>query len=692
LRNSQANAVSPLLGDIKWNQGSPYNLQCPTVPTGYGISNEGEQSVTGCVATAMAQIMKYHEWPVQGNLSHSYIPSGWKNKGYTAPALSADFAQTTYNWANMTPTYNASSTQAQQDAVATLMYHCGVSVDMNYNVESGAVSAAVLIALRTYFDYDLGMNYVLRDFYSASEWKDLLKTELNVGRPVFYHGNSSGGGHAFVCDGYDSNDLFHMNWGWGGSSNGYFELSALNPSTLGIGGGSGGYNNGQGMLTGIRPNAGTPSSALVMELGYESFTVSVNAINIADGTFDLLANNVRNTANKPFEGNFGVAIYSESDVYIDDVTTFYFLRLPMGNYYPSLPFNGISLNGLGLSDGNYKLRLITIEDANGTQVIKYARSREGTNDYIGVTIAGPTATFYIPAEGLPNLSGNSLQIVGMSLYQNKLGQFSIDVTNSGTGEYNSNLAVVLLPSSGAGTPQANGTLFCNDPVIVAAGATTTIGFSATVGVTPGSYTAYVLYDPNNFRDAFDVAASSILASIPVTVNAEPTGTPTFTLTQAHEFTSTFRDRLEMKATIQNTGSTFVNIMRVYIFPATLGTSLTWFGSQYVEIAAGQTKEVVFTGSVDLAPGDYAALAYYYTGSALEQLNNPMDYRIKYFTLQDNAPTSVIEPIITDDDPVIAVQYFDLLGKVVKQPQKGAIYIVKQTHKSKNVSVKKIVGI
>jgi hypothetical protein len=150
--HSFAASISPLLGNIKWNQGDPYNQQCPVDPT------TDQRSVTGCVATAMAQIMRYHGWPAQGVGSTSYTT------GKRSISVSADF-NTTYDWANMTPTYGSSSVQTEKDAVAKLMFHCGASVMMDYaSNESGAASANVMVALRTYFDYDTGIANALRDF------------------------------------------------------------------------------------------------------------------------------------------------------------------------------------------------------------------------------------------------------------------------------------------------------------------------------------------------------------------------------------------------------------------------------------------------------------------------------------------------------------------------------------------------
>ena len=239
LRSGQlkASASSIVVGPLvttEWNQYEPYWDLCP----GSGDT----KAVTGCVATAMAQIMNYWEWPVKGVGSKSYTPK--KNPDYGQ--LSVDFANTTYDWANMLDTYDSykpdSYTSAQAKAVATLLYSCGVSVEMNYgHDESGAGVAGgdpcAMYALSTYFKYDpdsiksSGRSFVRMDgteefLYSDTAWIKLLKEELDKKRPILYIGGGTDP-HAFVCDGYRSDDYFHFNLGWGGSCDGFYTINNL---------------------------------------------------------------------------------------------------------------------------------------------------------------------------------------------------------------------------------------------------------------------------------------------------------------------------------------------------------------------------------------------------------------------------------------------------------------------------------
>lgn len=254
--------VSPLI-KTTWDQDSPYWNLCPT--------KNGNTCYTGCVATAMAQVMNYHQWPIKGTGSHSIT---YNSKTYTA-----NFGTTTYDWANMKNSYSSSSTSTQKTAVATLMYHCGVAVDMAYGTASEGGSGAYTIdfngyfsgqgkmcaetALTTFFGYK---SSTIKGYYrngetgmkkwTESEWIAMLKEELDASRPIMYAGGDSEGetGHSFVCDGYDSSNKFHFNWGWSGSCDGYYSVNSLVPAESGSGGGNGDYSYDQDVIVGIIPD------------------------------------------------------------------------------------------------------------------------------------------------------------------------------------------------------------------------------------------------------------------------------------------------------------------------------------------------------------------------------------------------------------------------------------------------------
>lgn len=259
-----AQSVLPLLS-TKWNQTRPYYNMTP-------IYNS-ERTYTGCVATAMAQIMKFHEHPktIEGSV---VIPA------YTSSTLGIEIDSITltsnpFDWSNMTDTYNYYSgttpTEVQENAVAKLMYYCGVSVNMNYNVIGTSGSSAGMLsatrALMNYFDYDKDIDFKNRKgthTYTDQEWIDMIKAEINEGRALIYSGNSSEGGHAFICDGYNADDKFHFNWGWGGSQDGYYDINA--PLD---------YTEAHAAIINIKPNEGGTGIAHFFVYNYSNYPESV---------------------------------------------------------------------------------------------------------------------------------------------------------------------------------------------------------------------------------------------------------------------------------------------------------------------------------------------------------------------------------------------------------------------------------
>ena len=244
----KAQAIAPMIKTY-WDQGAPYNNKCPML--------NAQRTYTGCVATAMAQVMKYFNYPAVGQNSISYNDEDGCGK-----RLSLNFAKRRFDWDNMLDTYKAGEyTDAQAEAVASLMQAAGYSVKMSYAADaSGALAMNIKRGLVRYFNYDPNIEYALRSYYSATEWKQKIIDNLqNVG-PILYGGASMiGGGHSFVLDGYDGNGYFHFNWGWSQMSDGYYLLDALNPSSLGTGGGAGGgYNFTQDALFGVQPPTGKP--------------------------------------------------------------------------------------------------------------------------------------------------------------------------------------------------------------------------------------------------------------------------------------------------------------------------------------------------------------------------------------------------------------------------------------------------
>jgi len=243
--STKGTVVGPLLTTI-WNQNSPYNALCPTDANAATNPYLNGHVYAGCVATAMAQVIRYWQYPLQGS-------GGTKSFVYNSQPYYVDFNIAHYDYSKMPDFITTASPSNQITEIAKLTYHCGVSAATTYSI--GGSSASLYYAcnaLNTYFSYNntsstMTPEYKNRSMFSDNDWIDMIKAELNAWRPVLYRGEGSSGGHAFVCDGYDDQNYFHFNWGWGGAYNGYFLLSSLTT-------GNGSFNSSQGVTIHIQGN------------------------------------------------------------------------------------------------------------------------------------------------------------------------------------------------------------------------------------------------------------------------------------------------------------------------------------------------------------------------------------------------------------------------------------------------------
>ena len=410
-------AVSPLL-QTQWDQFSPYNMLCPG------------GSVTGCVATAMAQIMKYWNYPSHGIGSHSYDEP-------TYGVLSADFQSTTYDWNNMINNYNSSYNNAQKKAVATLMFHCGVSVDMEYSTSgSGASTAAVAYALKTYFGYSDDAQHLSRSAYSDADWIALLKSELNNSRPIQYHGSGSGGGHSFVFDGYNNSNYFHVNWGWSGSCDEYYAVSNLNPGPGGTGSGAYGiYNDNQGAVVGIHPSGSAANAPTNLTYSQNGRTVTLSW-SAATG-----ASSYKVYRNNSFIGNASSTSYTDTAPYGSSV---YYVRSVDSQGRLSLSSNAVTVNvayptpvvddlAATVSGNNVNLSWTAPDwcyPSTPTATLTY-----GSGDYYAALgLNGSYALYWGHRYLASNLSSyNNMKVYKVSFYANETGNYKVYIykgTNS----------------------------------------------------------------------------------------------------------------------------------------------------------------------------------------------------------------------------------------------------------------------
>ena len=242
-------AIAPLL-KAQWSQNNPFNILLPYIPS-------GKHAYVGCVGTAMAQVMHYWKWPARPTCNIPAYTSEYQYTNETLTYYMPELPVTDFDWEAMQNTYQTTDTaSAAALAAATLCLYCDQAVQMTFKkASSGASTSSIPGFAAAYFDYDAGAHMESRVGYTTQGWADLLYSEVASGRPVIYSGSKKSGGHAFICDGYDGQGMFHINWGWNGQSNGYFLLNVLNPDEQGTGSADGayGYIMSQGAIVGFQP-------------------------------------------------------------------------------------------------------------------------------------------------------------------------------------------------------------------------------------------------------------------------------------------------------------------------------------------------------------------------------------------------------------------------------------------------------
>ncbi len=416
LSDSPSVVVEPLV-TTKWNQDAPFNNFAPEYTDD---NNNTQRCATGCAATAMAQIMKFHNWPEQGVGYYSYEHQSFGT-------ISSNFSEHVYDWTNMIDRYNNGEySNVQADAVALLMKDCGVSLNMNYGPVSGASIYSYTPAFKNYFRYS--SRTVNRSGCETAEFTKIITDELQEGRPIIYCGTGEDGGHAFVVDGYDTNYFLHVNWGWGGYSDGYFDMNYMDPTGLGIGGGSGAFKWNQGIVLARPLKDGVEPYEFIQQLCFVLFNDVQGGIfceqEMPANKGDVVTILLRNTANlsgESFFGSLNVGVFDDSGALVTmgneeriENNNGDLLEFQSGSLYSvDLP---MTLNTAGIADGNYIVRAMS--KANGDVWRKFA-----STDCLNMTVADGKVYLSAPT---PNIS-----MVGIGSYDTatyKGFSFNADVT------------------------------------------------------------------------------------------------------------------------------------------------------------------------------------------------------------------------------------------------------------------------
>ena len=480
-RSELTTSVSPLLTTL-WNQGAPYNDQCPTY--------SGGRTVTGCVATATAQIMKHYNWPAQGSGSHTY-ECNVNKEGYQT--LSADF-NVTYDWDNMLDDYSSSYTTVQANAVATLMYHLGVASEMNYGRSSGTQTYNMMEALRTYFGYNKSMKLHKRGNTPIAQWDSLLRNELDNAHPVLFSGfTPGGGGHAFVFDGYNADGYYHVNWGWGGTSNGYFLVTALNPRDQGIGSFEGGYNAGQEFVSGFYPDDGSPEPEPYVEFTCESLSAGVTQVNLGEeapiNTDWIQVNGYGYYPSVVVYMAFALTDLNDNIVDLNDESQ-YGYNLALGANYRMIDDYALGYTpSTSLANGDYRLHLLYCVPDAGMEEYEFYNHSATAPGFIDAYVQDGVMYFSEHEINAGELSLNALnapeQVGTESTFE-----VSATIANSGS-EYYDNVYFALMQQ---GQVQ---TLYNGIKIDVATGSEVTIHSSLTAPSSTGTFQLAVLDKDQN---------------------------------------------------------------------------------------------------------------------------------------------------------------------------------------------------
>lgn len=416
LSDSPSVVVEPLV-TTKWNQDAPFNNFAPEYTDD---NNNTQRCATGCAATAMAQIMKFHNWPEQGVGHYSYEHQSFGT-------ISSDFSEHVYDWTNMIDRYNNGEySNVQADAVALLMKDCGVSLNMNYGPVSGASIYSYTPAFKNYFRYS--SRTVNRSGCETAEFTRIITDELQEGRPIIYCGTGEDGGHAFVVDGYDTNYFLHVNWGWGGYSDGYFDMNYMDPAGLGIGGGSGAFKWNQGIVLARPLKDGVEPYEFIQQLCFVLFNDVQGGIfckqempaNKGDDV-TILLRNTANLSGESFFGSLNVGVFDDSGALVTmgneeriENNNGELLEFQSGRLYSvDLP---MTLNTAGIADGNYIVRAMS--KANGNVWRKFA-----STDCLNMTVADGKVSLVSPT---PNISLTGIGSYNGNVY--KGNPFSVNIT------------------------------------------------------------------------------------------------------------------------------------------------------------------------------------------------------------------------------------------------------------------------
>ena len=597
--------ISPMI-PAAWSQNNPYNILLPYLPS-------GAHAYVGCVATALSQVMYYWKWPARPTQPIAAYTSQYDDDAnnvhltYNMPALPViDFS-----WSAMQNTYQTTDTASEAAlAAATLCLYSAQAVQMNFKPSaSGATTASIANFAATYFDYDANAHMESRSNYNTQSWSDLIYSELSAGRPVIFSGRKKSGGHAFICDGYDGNGMYHFNWGWNGSSNGYFLLNIINPDLQGTGSASGayGYIMEQSALVGFQPNKG---GSLHFELTATDVTLNdfKGTRESADEAFSATVSGLfNNYTADTIAVRYGWGLFQNGEL-VEELLTYYSNSLRPGYHFTHT--NKVLNFGEGITSGTYRIVPMYSEISPQNW-----RPCPGSDlNYIEVTIDGNNCTFTsYGTAGTPNYTINDIAVTG-NMHNGRPFYIDVNMTNNGTT--NNKLLYMF-----------------------ADGKFASAGY---VGLEPGETgDIHYTYLFENAGDhtvtwSWDDKGADPIASRVITINAMPAASLTATVNVLNVTDATNKvitsDKFSFDLTVTNSGTTpYDEDISATIYKNTKGNSGTSVQSinTRVQLAPGETKTLRFDLDNVIDGWRYFVKTYYYSSGTQTSLKGSTTYTIVF---------------------------------------------------------------
>ena len=600
-RADNHDAIAPMVTS-HWDQIAPYNLR---------VATSSNQYVTGCVATAMAQIMYYHKWP---EAVTERVPS--------PGAALIDLEPTTFNWALMRDDYNRTDVDEGAQEVAKLMAYCGYAAKMDYDMgSSGAKETSAVEGLRRYLGYDKTTEVVYRVNYTSQQWDNIIYRELASQRPVMICGYAQGSGngivgHAFVCDGYDGKGYYHINWGWGGDSDAYFLLSVLNPDDQGVGGtpGSDGYSIWQSAIIGIQKAEKAYETRRLETTRVFTQTTDLERVSPTEDfslkVYSFLTNNITPEQNGTFDTAFGLYNGDELLTMFDGATEKTVKSGSFAQASKTLQF------GSNLSDGLYQIR--ALQRLSGTTEWIPAHLAQGRFLQIQITGTHLKAT-EVDAVAFTEKLMTGIEVVSASINGTAYAKFPVEVVASIKNTGINNTGVIEL-YCGKKADYSDATL------VSRVGANVDIGQTENVLMhfVPEETGTYYLRISNLANDAVLKEFSVTVVSPPaIIVQCEEATVSNATFAQKKgnvDYYNLAGNELTVNLKIKNLGQeTYKNYIYAFIFKRLEGESWpssTTYSREWVSIEPGETKSVSLTFSG-------LEIGYQYTYSALY-----MDYNTR----------------------------------------------------------------